>query len=76
MRTGPVSHKLYKCKTCGDERSVATNHWGEFYERCPKCGWKHPMETQVFECQEPLPEGYEKPEPWKIVKLGEIAEIR
>lgn len=30
----------------------------------------------VSECVEPLPEGWGRPEPWKIVKLGDIVEIR
>ncbi len=59
MITGNVSYKLYKCSTCDDERKIATNHWGDFYGWCPSCGWRQPMETQIFKCQEPLPEGYE-----------------
>lgn len=40
--------------------------------RCPNCGWKRPMDVTVWECIEPLPEGTERPEDWKVVKLGDI----
>ena len=30
---------------------------------------------QVHECLEPVPEGHAKPEPWKQVKLGDVAEV-
>lgn len=70
--TGKVTSKKYKCQTCGHELFASTNHWGEFYDYCPKCHWKHPMETQVFTCLEPMLEGYSKPEPWRLTRLGDI----
>ena len=74
--TGKYTHKKYRCKSCGFESMIGTNHWGECYPRCKNCGWKRPMECgQVHECLEPMPEGYDKPEPWKMVKLGDICEI-
>lgn len=74
--TGKYSHKLYKCERCGHEQQIGTNHWGAVYSSCPKCQWKHPMEIgSTWECLEPMPEGYEKPEPWKKVTLGEVMEI-
>lgn len=75
--TGAYSNKKYRCKSCGFESMIGTNHWGECYPRCVKCGWKHPIETgQVHECLEQPPEGFSKPEPWKHVKLGDIAIIQ
>jgi len=74
--TGKYSHKNYKCSRCGKEEVHGTNHWGEFYDRCRECSWKNPMDpTVVWECQEPMPEGYAAPAPWKKVKLGDICEI-
>ena len=74
--TGKISSKRYRCSECGHESNHSTNHYGQFYDRCPSCSWKSPMSPiKVFECLEPLPEGWGKPEPWKMVKLGDIAEI-
>ncbi len=77
MITGKYSHKLYKCRTCGHEQMIGTNHWGECYSwgyvnACPSCHWKHSYEPTVWECQEQPPEGYSKPEPWKMVRLGDL----
>ena len=71
------SHKKYRCKRCGHERMIGTNHYGECYghlgmNRCPGCGLKHPMECDVFECMETPPAGEKIPEPWRIVKLGDV----
>jgi DNA-directed RNA polymerase subunit RPC12/RpoP len=79
--TGKYSMKKYKCRTCGYEHLIGTNHWGECYScggynKCPSCGWKHPMEVTIWDCQEPAPEGYSKPKPWKIAKLGDICKIK
>jgi DNA-directed RNA polymerase subunit RPC12/RpoP len=74
--TGKVTPKLYKCTECGFEQLHSTNHWGEIYPSCPNCSWKKPMQLGVvWECLEPIPEGYQKPEPWKMVKLGDICSI-
>ena len=74
--TGKITAKMYRCKSCGHESLHSTNHYGEIYPRCTACGWKHPMEMgQVHTCLEPLPEGMGVPEPWKMVKLGDIATV-
>lgn len=69
--TGPVSVKLYKCRTCGETSYHGTNHWGAIYPWCKGCHG-----VVVMDCLEPMPEGYEKPEEWKCAKLGDIATIR
>lgn len=75
--TGQYSHKKYRCLSCGHISVQGTNHYGQIYPRCTKCGWKHPMEAgQVHECLEPVPEGMGIPEPWKIVQLQDICEIK
>ena len=69
--TGKYTHKKYKCTSCGHESMIGTNHYGECYPRCINCGWKHPRELgQVHVCLEPLPEDWEAPEPWKLVKFN------
>lgn len=76
LTTGTYSVKRYRCTRCGYERCIGTNHWGECYPTCPHCSWKHPREPQaVHECLEPCPSTHDKPEPWKFVTLGDIAEI-
>jgi hypothetical protein len=30
---------------------------------------------KVLVCEEPLPEGWGKPEPWKMAKLGDVATV-
>jgi DNA-directed RNA polymerase subunit RPC12/RpoP len=68
--------KNYRCTECGHESKQDTNHYGEIYIRCSNCSWKSPMSPmQVHECLDPLPEGMGRPEPWKIVRLGDVAEI-
>lgn len=75
--TGKYSHKQYKCRRCGSIESVGTNHWGEIYSRCKNCNWKHPMDgNPTWDCLEPMPDGYDKPEPWKKVKLGDLIETK
>lgn len=74
--TGKYSHKQYKCRRCGAIESHGTNHWGAIYPRCKSCSWKNPMSPQVtMDCLEPIPEGFDKPEEWKQVKLGDVCEI-
>ena len=70
MITGKYSTKPYKCTGCGQEVEIGTNHWGEVYPNCYQC-----QKPTVWECLEPMPEGYEKPEQWKIVKFAQVAEI-
>lgn len=75
--TSKYSMKKYRCKSCGFESMHGTNHYGEIYPKCRNCGWKRPFElSQVHECLESVPEGMGIPEPWKMVKLGDIAEIK
>jgi hypothetical protein len=74
--TGKYSQKRYQCTDCGYISLIGTNHWGECYPRCRNCGWKHPMQLgQVHICLEPVPDGYDTPTPWKMVRLGDVAEI-
>ena len=73
--TGQYSQKNYRCKDCGFTRLEGTNHYGDIYSRCPECSWKV-GQGLVSECVDPLPEGWGTPEPWKLVKLGDIAEIQ
>jgi len=76
QKTGKISPKPYKCRECGHQETHSTNHYGAIYIRCGKCSWKSPMSpTKVFDCLEPLPEGWEKPEEWKMTTLGEVADI-
>lgn len=75
MKTiGKVSWKTYECLRCGNEESHQTNHWGNIYNiRCKGCAWKDPMQPfSEFKCCEDLPEGFEKPEPWKTVTIGDL----
>lgn len=69
--TGKYSRKPYRCTGCGTEENHGTNHWGDIYPHCRKCG-----SVTVWNCLEPLPEGYDTPPKWKIVKLGDIADIQ
>jgi DNA-directed RNA polymerase subunit RPC12/RpoP len=74
--TGKYTQKKYKCTACGHEGLHGTNHYGDIYPRCTKCGWMRPMEMgQVHVCLEPVPEDMGVPEPWKTVKLGDICKI-
>lgn len=70
-----ISSKPYQCRDCGHTEQHSTNHFGAIYIRCRKCGWKNFMSIQVFDCLDECPEHMQKPEEWKIVKLGDIAEI-
>lgn len=73
--TGKISVKEYRCTHCGNVAKQSTNHWGETYGSCSACSWKRPGQATVHECLEALPEGYAKPEPWKIVRLGDICTV-
>lgn len=69
--TGKYSMKLYKCSKCETEKQIGTNHWGDIYPYCKKCN-----HITIWNCLEPMPKGYTKPEPWKICKLGDIVKIK
>jgi len=69
MITGQITSKEYRCTHCGHIESASTNHFGEIYSKCSNCSWKRPGQVTVRECVEPLPRGWDKPEPWKTVTL-------
>lgn len=80
--TGKVTYKLYRCAHCETEHKVSTNHFGEVYSRCPNpnCVSRRPVVNATHKpprhvCLEPLPEGWDRPTPWKIVRLGDIADV-
>ena len=73
--TGHYSHKRYGCSHCGNISTEGTNHWGEMYSRCKSCSWRRPMEATVKVCLELMPDGFTEPEPWPVVRLGDIAEV-
>lgn len=67
--TGKQTSKLYRCE-CGHESRHTTNHYGQFYDRCPKCSWKSPMSpVKTHTCLDPLPAGWARTEDWKKVTL-------
>ena len=74
----PISTKPYRCKECGHKIMQQTNHYGETYSlgsysACPVCPpYKRPT-TWIFDGV--LPDGAWVPEPWRTVKLGDIATI-
>ncbi len=68
--TGKYTCKTYRCTGCGTEKQIGTNHWGQCYPYCGKCNT-----ITVWECLEPVPDGYGVPEPWKLVSLGDVCEI-
>lgn len=69
--TGKYSQKNYKCRNCGKEKLIGTNHWGAVYPSCA-CSRGGPA---IWDCLEPVPEGYTKPEEWKIMRLGDVCKI-
>jgi len=75
-----IESKPYRCTRCGHEKEASTNHYGEFYDRCPGCSWKNPMDPQVtWECivpEEERPEDAWVPEPWTKARLGDIFDIQ
>jgi hypothetical protein len=74
--TGKYSHKQFKCRECGNIQTEGTNHYGAIYIRCNCCSWKSPLSPiKIFDCIDPLPDGWGIPEEWKLVKLGDIAHI-
>jgi DNA-directed RNA polymerase subunit RPC12/RpoP len=70
-----VTSKKYRCAYCGAESMESTNHYGEIYSRCNACAWKRPGQAHRKECIEEKPEGAWVPEPWTLVRLGDIADI-
>jgi hypothetical protein len=72
MSISKVSYKPYKCKACGHEKEIQTNHYGECYSwgnynTCPSCApYKRPN-TWVFNGE--LPNNEQVPESWTKVSL-------
>lgn len=65
MKTvGHITLKKYRCRVCGHEEQISTNHWGSCYSfgnynTCPSCPpYKRP---NIWDCQETPPEGYAAP---------------
>ena len=75
--TGEMLLKRYRCKNvdCQHVRLVSTNHYGDIFDRCPKCSWKHPRDVTISECLEPLPTGWIKPDEWTTIRLGEVLDF-
>ena len=69
--TGPYKIKPYRCRDCGVEREIGTNHWGDCYPFCNLCG-----HITSWECLEEIPIGFAKPVPWQRVRLGDIADVK
>lgn len=76
--TGQITSKVYRCKRCGHEQQIETNHFGEcysvrHYNVCPACPpWaKYPEFGSVttWVCAEPCPQDMDKPENWQVVKV-------
>jgi DNA-directed RNA polymerase subunit RPC12/RpoP len=76
--TGPVTVKLYRCKRCGHEQEISTNHYGEcysagHYNACPACPpWaKYPEYggSTIWICAAPCPPEMDKPANWKTATV-------
>jgi DNA-directed RNA polymerase subunit RPC12/RpoP len=35
-----VKYRVYKCRNCGNEQQIQTNHLGSCYNYCKNCSWK------------------------------------
>lgn len=77
--TNRIKSKLYRCKRCGHERQIQTNHYGEcyslgHYNACPACPpWAKYSEfggLTVWVCTEKCPEDMAVPEPWTAAKIS------
>jgi len=60
-----ASWKLYKCKKCGHEKRIQTDHYGECYgymdsNMCHICGSEE-QQNCTWLCQEKPPEGEKIP---------------
>lgn len=69
--TGKVTSKAYRCSECGGVQQMSTNHYGECYPFCVQC-----QKPTRWLCMQVLPEGWEKPAPWKIGILGYPVEVK
>lgn len=77
--TEQIRLKTYRCSRCGAETQIETNHYGQCYSLgtyhvCPRC----PPFTRptTWICCEPCPPHMEPPADWKIVKLGDLCEVK
>jgi recombinational DNA repair protein RecR len=67
-----MSYKAYKCKECGYEKEIDTNHYGECYSwgnynTCPSCPpYKRP---NTWVCIVVVPKDGWVPEPWSKVEI-------
>ena len=66
-----LTKKKYRCSACGRKEIRETNHYGSVYPYCKDCG-----NITIFKIDEDIPEGARVPEEWKIVKLGDVADIK
>jgi len=69
-----ITSKRYACSDCGHEVTQSTNHYGETYSwfnynKCPECGWKHPLDVTVWQCLETPPDGEIIPDPWALASI-------
>ena len=67
-----LEYRNYRCKECGHEKSIQTNHFGECYSfgnhnTCPSCApYKRPN-TWIFNGEVP-PDAW-VPAPWKKAEI-------
>ena len=73
--TQSVTVKRYRCKRCGHEQEISTNHYGECYSwghvnTCPACPpWAKYSEfggSTTWECVTPCPPDMDKPKNWTV----------
>lgn len=75
--TERIRGKRYRCKECGHEKEIDTNHYGECYSwgghnTCPQCPpYKRP---NTWVCMETPPEGMERPPKWTkaVIEVGSV----
>lgn len=76
---GAVRSKTYRCKRCGHEQQIKTNHFGECYSMghfscCPACPpWaKYPEfgGSTTWICVEPCPAEMDKPANWQVATVA------
>lgn len=70
-KTGKYSIKKYQCIDCKTIENIGTNHWGECYPFCETC-----RSPTVWQCLDPIPKGYGIPEPWRIMKLADLLNLK
>ncbi len=68
-----MSLKHYSCNSCGYDKEIDTNHFGQCYSlgdynMCPNCG----AQPTVWECKADIPPGTVIPPDWKLIKFEDI----